>query len=108
MVFDAAERNGRSGGIQCQNSKESSSRGKRRVFLCRRTVGIKIINIVIRTSFLEILRKRDARWGERPEKEGWFVELVDGQNPRPEAPPRKKRAREEGAKKCQGRRNGEE
>ena len=38
MVFDAAERNGRFGRIQCQRSKESSSRGKRkkRVFLCKR------------------------------------------------------------------------
>ena len=34
MAFDAAERNGRFGCIQYQRAKESSSRGKRRVFLC--------------------------------------------------------------------------
>ena len=40
MTFDAAERNERFGCIQCQRSKESSSRGKgkSRVFLCRKTV----------------------------------------------------------------------
>ena len=32
MAFDAAERNGRFGRIQCQRGKESSNRGKRRVF----------------------------------------------------------------------------
>ena len=38
MAFDAAERNGEFGRIQCQRGKESSGRGKRkrRVFLCRR------------------------------------------------------------------------
>ena len=29
MAFGAAERNGRFGGIQCQKSEESSSRGKK-------------------------------------------------------------------------------
>ena len=29
-AFDAAERNGRFGGIQCRRGKESSSRGKRK------------------------------------------------------------------------------
>ena len=32
--LDAAERNERFGRIQCQRGKESSSRGKKRVFLC--------------------------------------------------------------------------
>ena len=36
----------------------------------------------------------DARWGERPEREGRIEELVDGQNPGPEAPPRNKKERE--------------
>ena len=35
-------------------------------------------------------RKRDVRWGERPEKEGRLVELVGDQNPGSEAPPRSK------------------
>ena len=43
MTFDAAERNGRFGRIQCQRGKKSSSRGKKRVFLCRRTVRVKLI-----------------------------------------------------------------
>ena len=52
MVFDAVERNGRFGHIQCQRNKESSSRGKRkrRVFLCRGTVRVKVIP----ASFLKI------------------------------------------------------
>ena len=85
MAFDAAERNGRFGRIQCQRGKESSSRGKkkRQVFLCRRTVGVKVIP----ASVLKI-EGRGARWGERPEREGRIEELVGGQNPDPEAPPR--------------------
>ena len=67
MAFDAAERNGRFGRIQCQRSKGSSSRGKRkrRVYLCRRTVRVEVKNKVIPTSFLKI--------------EGWgtFVEAKD-------------------------------
>ena len=56
MLFDAAERNGRFGRIQCQRGEESSSRGKRkrRVFLCRRTVKVKIQGKVIPASFLKI------------------------------------------------------
>ena len=49
-AFDAAERNGRYGCIQCQRGKESSSRGKRkrRVFLCRKTVGVKVSLVLLR------------------------------------------------------------
>ena len=36
----------------------------------------------------------DARWGERPERERQIEELVDGQNPGPEAPPRSKKGQE--------------
>ena len=56
MVFDAAERNERFGRIQCQRGKESSSRGKRKrgVFLCRRTVRVKVGGKVIPASFLKI------------------------------------------------------
>ena len=56
MIFIAAKRNGRFGCIQCQRSKESSSRGKRkrRVFLCRRTVKVKVKSKVIPASFLKI------------------------------------------------------
>ena len=56
MACDAAKRNGRFGRIQYQRGKESSSRGKRkrRVFLCRGTVGVKVIGKAIPASFLKI------------------------------------------------------
>ena len=56
VAFDAAERNGRFGRTQCQSSKKSSSRGKRkrRVFFCRRTVRVNVIGKVIPASFLKI------------------------------------------------------
>ena len=43
-------------GIHCQRSKENSSKGKkkRRVFLCRRTVRVKVKSKVILTSFPKI------------------------------------------------------
>ena len=43
-------------GIQYQRSKENSSKGirKRRVFLCKRTVKVKVKSKVIPTSFLKI------------------------------------------------------
>ena len=55
MAFDAVERNRKFGRIQCQKSKERSSRGKRksRVFLCRRTVRVKEVGKVIPSSFLK-------------------------------------------------------
>ena len=44
LAFDAVEKNGKFGRIQCQRSKEGSSRGnrKRRVFLCRNTVRVEV------------------------------------------------------------------
>ena len=56
MAFDAAERNGRFGRIQGERGKESSSRGKRkrRIFLRRRTVRVKVGDKVIPASFLKI------------------------------------------------------
>ena len=60
MAFDAAKRNGRFGRIQCQRSEESSSSGKRkrRVFLCRRTVTVKVRSKIILSNFLKIERGR--------------------------------------------------
>ena len=60
MAFDAAERDGRLGRIQCQRGKESSSRGKkkRRVFLCRRTMGVNVGGKAIPASFLKIEGRR--------------------------------------------------
>ena len=56
QAFDAAERNGRFGRIQSQESKWSSSRGKRKrqVLLCKRTVRVEVRSKVIPTSFLKI------------------------------------------------------
>ena len=56
MTFGAAERNGGFGRIQCLRSKESSStaKRKRRVFLCGRTVRVKVEDKVIPARFLKI------------------------------------------------------
>ena len=53
LLFRAPDRNE---GIQCQRSKENSSKGKkkRRVFLCRRTVRVKVKSKVSPASFLKI------------------------------------------------------
>ena len=66
MAFDAAERNREFGRIQCHRSKESSSisKRKRRVFLCRRTVRVKVGGKPIPARFLKV-KGGDARWGER-------------------------------------------
>ena len=42
----------------------------------------------------ESWRKEDARWGERLGREGQIEEMVGGQNPGPEAPPRNKKEQE--------------
>ena len=105
MAFDAAERNGRFGRIQCQRGKESSSSGKRkkRVFLCRRTMGVKVGGKVISASFLKI-EGRGARLSERPEREKRIGELIGGENPSPVAPPRSKEKQERREqRKCQER-----
>ena len=83
MAFDAAERNGRFGRIPWQRGKESSSRGKRkrRVFLCRRTLRVKVEGKAIPESFLQIEAGGGARWGDRPDRKGRMKELVGGQNP---------------------------
>ena len=36
------------------------------------------------------MKEGDVRWGKRPEKEGWLLELVGDQNPGPEASRRSK------------------
>ena len=66
MVFDTAERNGRFGFIQCQRSKESSRRGtrKRRIFLYRKTVKVKVIGKVIPMSFLKIEGRGMLVWAK--------------------------------------------
>ena len=56
-MFDAVERNGKFGCIQCQRSEESCSRGKRGVFLCRRLVRAEVIGKVIPTSFLKVVER---------------------------------------------------
>ena len=54
MAFDAAERNGKFDRIRFQEGKGSSSRGKRQVFLCRKTARVKVISKFISASFLKI------------------------------------------------------
>ena len=54
MAFDAAKRNGRFGNIKSQRGKESSSTGKRQVFLCRKIVGVKVGGKAIPVSFLKV------------------------------------------------------
>ena len=71
LVFDAAERNEKFGPIQCQRSKESSRRGKRKrlVFLCRKKVRVKVKIKVISMSFLKIEGRGDVCGSKRPERE---------------------------------------
>ena len=89
-AFNAFEMNGKFGRIQCQKSKESSSRGKRQVFLCRRTVRVKVNCKVIPTSTLKI-EGRQLYVGGRPEKEGQLAESIGNQSPSFEVPERSKR-----------------
>ena len=95
-AFDAAETNGRLGRIQCQRGKESSSRGKRkrRVFLCRRTVGVKVGVKAIPASFLKVEGRRTLVGAKDGREGGRIEELVDDQNPGPEAPPRSRKGQE--------------
>ena len=65
LTFDVAERNGKFGSIGCQRSKEGSSRGKRkrRVFVCRSTVRVKVKGQVISTSFLNCTNQQPPQRG---------------------------------------------
>ena len=70
MVFDVAKRNGRFGCIQCQRSRESSSRGKKRqVFLCRKAVQVKVEGKAIPASFLKI-EERGTLIGVKDQRKG--------------------------------------
>ena len=106
MALNAAERNGRFDRNQCQIGKESGSRGKkkRRAFLCRRTMTVKVRSKVIPTSFWKVEGRGDSCWVKRPEKEGQVKEWLGDQNPGPEAPARsrKDRMRRE-QRRCRGR-----
>ena len=64
LAFDVAERKGKFGRIQCQRSKESS-RGKKRVLLCKRTMKVEVKGKVIPTSFLKIEGRVLSLTGER-------------------------------------------
>ena len=65
---------------------------------------VKVGDKVIPASFLKIEGRGDARWGERPEREGHIEELVGDPDPGPEAPPISKKRRERREqRKCQGR-----
>ena len=108
MAFDAAKRNGEFDRIQCQIGKDSSSRGKRkrRVFLCKRTVRVKVKGKVIPASFRKI-EGRGILVGAKDRREKrQLEEMVVDQTPGPEAPPRSKKRRERRKqRKCQERRH---
>ena len=55
---------------------------------------VKVGGKAIPASFLKIEGRGGACWGERPEREGQIEELVDGQNPGPEAPSWSKKRQE--------------
>ena len=58
------------------------------------------------SELFENRRKDDARWGERPGREGQIEELVGGWNPGPEAPPRSKKGQEKREqRRCQEKSN---
>ena len=101
------KRNGRFGRIQCQRGEESSSRGKRRVFLCRRTVEVKVEDKAIPSSFLNIeggcLLERKTKERER-EREREINRII-GRWSEPwscSTSQEQERAREEGAKEMSG------
>ena len=70
MAFDATERYGRFGRIQCQKGKDSGSRKKkkRRIFLCKKTVNVKVKGKVIPASFRKI-EGRATFVGEKDRRE---------------------------------------
>ena len=72
LAFDAAKTNGKFGRIYCQKSKESSGRGKKKrgVFLCRRTVGVKVNSKVISTSSVKIEEKGRSLGPKSEKKRG--------------------------------------
>ena len=93
-------------GIQCHRSKENSSKGKkkRRVFLCRRTVRVKVKSKVILTSFPKSQGRETFVGAKDQIKEERLVELVGGQNPGSKAPPWSKIGQErKEQRRCQGR-----
>ena len=85
-------KNGKFGCTLCQRSKESSSRGKRKrlVFICRRTLRVKVKSKVIPTNSL-IIERRGRSLGRKTGERGRIVELVGSQKPSTEAPPMSKK-----------------
>ena len=84
MTFDAAETKGSFCRIQCQRSKEGSSRKKekRQVFLCRRIVRVKVKGKLIPASFLKIEK---CSLGRKTAEKGMVSTMVGDQNPGSEA-----------------------
>ena len=103
-AFDAAERNGRFGRIQCQNGKESSSseKRKRQVSLCRGTVGVNVGGKAIPASFLKIER-RGRSLGRKTGERGTDKRIGRWSEPRSRSTSQEQeKAREEGAKEMSG------
>ena len=98
MAFDAAKRNRRFGRIQCQRGKKSSSRGKRQIFLCRRTV-----RKSHPSKLSESWRKEDTHLGQKTGERGTDRRIGRWSVPRSWSTSQKQeRAREEGAKEMSG------
>ena len=96
LAFDATQSNEEFGRIQCQRSKKSSCRRKRKreVFLCRRAVRVKANGKVITASVLKIFCssvQTTVCLAARAEKKGRSIELKAIQNPSSKPLPRNKR-----------------
>ena len=70
---------------------------------------VKLKSKVIPTSFKKIEGRGGVRWGKRPERGRWLVELVGDQKQGPKASPRSKIRREKREqRRYQGKSEGEE
>ena len=78
-------------GIQCQRSKEKSSKGKKKTSIpLQKDSESQNKKQSHPNKLSENSRKEDICWSERLEKEGQLVDSVGDQNPGSEAPPRSK------------------
>ena len=92
--------------IRCQRSKEEQQHRKKKKtsIPVRKDSGSQSKKQSHPNESSKNSKNGDIHWGERPEKEGWLVELVGDQNPGSEAPPRSKIGRErKEQRRCQER-----
>ena len=102
-AFDAAERNGRFGRIQCQRGEKNSSRGKRRVLICRETVRVKVGGKAILASFLKVEGRGTLVGAKDRSERGMDRRIGRWSEPKsPSTSQEQDKAREKGAKKMSG------